>query len=440
VSPDGRSCLAGFERDELDRRLSTLLEETGEKSYRTRQIIGWLYRQGATDFARMSNVPAALRAALDSRFSILSLAPAGHLEAADGTEKFLWETADGHAVESVYMPSARKATVCISTQAGCPLGCAFCATGEHGFSRNLAAHEIVSQVLGMRGRKHGLADITNLVFMGMGEPLLNYAELAKTIRILNHPDLFQIGARRITVSTAGIPEGIRRLARDFPQVKLALSLGAPSDALRTRLMPVNRRFPLREVMDAVKDFTTTTGKRVTFEYVMIPGVNDSPKETTALGKLIAGIPSKVNLIPLNRPGPGAFRAPSAAEVERFRDTLMRLLPVPVTLRKSMGGEIMAACGQLAGSRSGGPEGGSRSTRRAGGEAGSRSHGSRSCGDRSHSSRMASPDAGSRSSRSGGHEGSSRSGRSNRRGRPEDRGRRSAPPHTKPAMSVKERKA
>jgi 23S rRNA (adenine2503-C2)-methyltransferase len=365
VSPDGRSCLAGFEREELDRRLIPLLEERGEKPYRIQQIIGWLYRQGVTDFESMRNLPAALRVALDERFSVLSLAPAGHLEAADGAEKFLWETADGHAVESVYMPAERKATICLSTQAGCPLGCGFCATGEHGFHRNLAAHEIVSQALGMKARTRGRPDIVNVVFMGMGEPLLNYTELAKAIRILNHPDLLQIGARRITVSTAGIPEGIRKLARDFPQVKLALSLGAPTDALRSQLMPVNRRFPLAKVTDAVRDFTKATGKRVTFEYVLIPGVNDSHREAAALEKLIAGIPSKVNLIALNRPGPGDFRAPGAAEVERFRDMLMRLLPVPVTLRKSMGREIMAACGQLAGNRKGGREERSRRSRKAG---------------------------------------------------------------------------
>jgi 23S rRNA (adenine2503-C2)-methyltransferase len=356
VSPDSKICLAGCGREELERHLIHFLEERDEKPYRMKQIIGWLYRQAAVDFGKMGNIPAGLRAGLDQKFSIISLTLAEHLEAKDGTEKFLWGTGDGHTVESVYMPASEKATVCLSTQVGCPLDCVFCASGELGYRRNLAAHEIVSQALGMRALKRGEADIVNVVFMGMGEPLLNYPELAKAIRILNHPDLFQIGARRITVSTAGIPEGIRRLARDFPQVKLALSLGAPSDAPRTRLMPVNRKYPLAGVIEAVKEFTKATGKRVTFEYVMIPGVNDSRTDALALKKLIAGIPSKVNLIALNRPGPGEFRAPTTAESEGFRDMLMHLLPVPVTLRKSMGREIMAACGQLAGRRGRGFEG------------------------------------------------------------------------------------
>lgn len=350
VRGDGKICLAGCEREELGRTLVPLLEERGEKSYRMNQIIGWLYRKAVIDFGSMGNIPAGLRAELEERFSILSLSLAECLVARDGTQKFIWETRDGHTIESVYMPSGKKATICLSTQVGCPLRCAFCATGEIGYRRNLAAHEIVSQTLGMRAHTRDLADIVNVVFMGMGEPLLNYTEVARAIRILNHPDLFQVGARRITVSTAGIPEGIRRLARDFPQVKLAVSLGAPTEGKRSSLMPVNEKFRLADVIEAVREFTGATGKRVTLEYVMIPGVNDSRKEALALAKLIEGIPLKVNLITLNRPGPGDYRAPTPGEAERFRDLLMQLLPVPVTLRKSMGREIMAACGQLAGRR------------------------------------------------------------------------------------------
>jgi 23S rRNA (adenine2503-C2)-methyltransferase len=296
----------------------------------------------------MKNLPGDLRAELNAEFSVLSLACSAHLRGGDGTEKFLWTAEDGSTIESVYMPSGKKATLCLSTQAGCALRCEFCATGELGFRRNLETHEIVSQVLGMKSMRDGGAETSNVVFMGMGEPLLNYAPLAESIRIINHPDLLQIGARRITVSTAGIPEGIKKLAQDFPQVKLAVSLNAPVDSIRDRLMPVNRRYPLRELIEAVRSFTRITGKRVTFEYIIIPGVNDSRSLALSLRKLIDGIPAKVNLIALNRPGPGNFRAPHTFEVKRFREMLMEILPQPVTLRKSMGAEIRAACGQLAG--------------------------------------------------------------------------------------------
>jgi len=342
--------LSGLEYEELVERLAAFAGEMGERPFRARQVIGWIYGRGKLNFQEMRNLPSRLRKGLEEAFSVVSLEPVRRLVSGDGTEKFLWRTCDGLGVESVYMPSRGKATLCISSQVGCPLGCVFCATGEAGYSRNLESHEMVSQVLATRSLKEGAEEITNVVFMGMGEPMLNYEQVAKTIRIINHPSLMQIGARRITVSTAGIPSGIRRIASDFPQVRLAVSLNAPDDRLRSRLMPVNRRYPLGELIEAVDYFTEVTGKRVTFEYVMIPGVNISRSHAVALKRLLDGIPAKVNLIALNRPGPGGFRAPTAEEVERFRETLMELLPQPVTLRRSMGADIMAACGQLAGGR------------------------------------------------------------------------------------------
>ncbi len=348
MSTDSRSALTGFTREELPGRLIPFLEERGEKRYRLDQIVGWIYSRGVTDFALMQNLPADLRTDLSEHFSILSLERAGHRVSRDGSEKFLWRTRDGKAVESVSMPSARKTTFCLSTQAGCPLGCTFCSTGALGFGRNLRAHEIVSQAVGMMERKQRPDDLSNVVFMGMGEPLLNYAELARAVRILNHPELLQIGSRRITVSTVGIPDGIRRLAKDFPQVKLAVSLNAADDTVRTKLMPINRKYPLRTVIGAVRYFTETTNKRVTFEYIIIPGVNDSRSAALSLRRLVDGIPCKVNLIALNRPGPGDFRAPTREETGRFRDLLMELLPQSVTVRRSMGRDILAACGQLAG--------------------------------------------------------------------------------------------
>ncbi len=347
VNTNRRVCLAGLYPEELTSKLAAFMSDRKQKPYRVNQIIGWMYRQGEIDFAGMDNLPRELREDLSREYTVLSLRCAQQIRADDRTEKFLWITEDGYAIESVFMPSRQKATLCLSTQVGCPLGCSFCATGELGLVRNLRDHEIVSQVLGMKANTSWDHNLSNVVFMGMGEPLLNYEQIARVIRIINDPNLLQIGARRITVSTAGIPAGIRRLATDFPQVKLAVSLNAPIDSLRDKLMPINRRFPLRKVIEAVKFFTGETGKRITFEYIIIPGVNDSRPIAHSLRKLIAGIPCKVNLIALNRPGPGNFRAPNAQEVKRFRELLMDILPQSVTLRKSMGGQIRAACGQLA---------------------------------------------------------------------------------------------
>jgi 23S rRNA (adenine2503-C2)-methyltransferase len=296
----------------------------------------------------MENLPAALRRELANKYSILSLSLREHLRARDGAEKFLWETEDEHVVESVFMPAVKKATLCVSSQVGCPLACTFCSTGQLVYRRNLHIHEIVSQILGMRADRESGAEISNVVFMGMGEPMLNYRNVVGAIRILNDPDLLQIGARRITVSTVGIPRGIRDMADDLPQVKLAVSLNAPVDSVRDRLMPINRRYPLKQVIGAVRHFTERTGKRVTFEYIIIPGVNDSRSLAFSLKKLIEGIPAKVNLIALNRPGPGGFRAPKPDEVKKFKELLMEILPQGVTVRKSMGNDISAACGQLAG--------------------------------------------------------------------------------------------
>jgi 23S rRNA (adenine2503-C2)-methyltransferase len=352
VGTSHRAHLTGYDLEELTGHLSLFLEENGHKPYRAKQIVGWLYNRGITSFNSMHNLPEDLRDKLGKKFSILSLGCDEHLQAKDGTEKFLWFTEDAHVVESVYMPSVKKATICLSTQVGCTLKCSFCATGDLGHRRNLKAHEIVSQALAMRTMKNGDAEISNVVFMGMGEPMLNYGELIRAIRIMNNPELLQIGARRITVSTVGIPQGIRRLAKDFPQVKLAVSLNAPLDSLRDKLMPINRRYPLRKVIEAVRHFTNVTGKRVTFGYIMIPGVNDSRSLALSLRKLIDGIPAKVNLMTLNRPGPGEYRAPTPAEIKKYREMLMEILPQPVTLRKSMGAEIQAACGLLAGRRAG----------------------------------------------------------------------------------------
>ncbi|MEO0079997.1 MAG: 23S rRNA (adenine(2503)-C(2))-methyltransferase RlmN [candidate division WOR-3 bacterium] len=323
--------------------LTELVQERGWESYRARQLFRWLWQKGCESFDEMTNLSKDFRAALSRDFEIGRLETLRRLRASDGTVKFTFRLHDGKLIESVYIPEDSRRTVCVSTQVGCSLGCKFCATGRQGFYRNLGWHEIAGQVLAIRQFSK---TVTNVVFMGMGEPFLNYDATAQATRVINSPDGLAIGARHITVSTAGIPDAIRAFARLGWQVRLALSLNAADDRTRSWLMPVNRRFPLAEVIVAIRDYTAKTGRRVTFEYVLIRGINDRPKDITHLATLLKGIPCKLNLIPLN-PFPGCpYEPPSPAAVEKFARELYPLLPA-VTIRKSKGATILAGCGQLA---------------------------------------------------------------------------------------------
>jgi 23S rRNA (adenine2503-C2)-methyltransferase len=297
------------------------------------------------DFAAMTDIARDARRLLAGRFEVFVPRCAGRRDADDGTVKFAFTLADGSVVESVFIPDADRRTVCVSTQTGCALGCAICRTGTLGAGRNLGWHEIAGQVLDV-GRLVG-ARVTNVVFMGMGEPLFNYQNVTAALTELNLDRGLNIGARKLTVSTAGIPDRIREFARFPLQAKLAVSLNAADDETRSRLMPVNDRWPLAELVPAVREFTAIRGKRVTFEYVLVAGVNDRERDALGLAALLRGIPCKVNLIPFN-PFPGcALAAPSREAVERFRDLLLPRLPA-VTIRRSRGRDIAAACGQLAG--------------------------------------------------------------------------------------------
>ncbi len=317
----------------------------GLPAYRATQVLSWIYRRRARSFAAMSNLPRPLREDLSATFPIPVIEPAVVAEARDGTRKLLFRLAGGAAVESVIIPDPPRLTLCISSQAGCGMGCTFCATARLGLQRNLAAWEIVAQVLAAQERLGPDERLTNVVFMGMGEPLANYEAVVQAIEMLTAEWGVGLSARRITVSTVGLVPAMRRLV-DETSVNLAVSLSATTDEQRDRLMPINHRYPLAALMAACRELPIPQRRRITFEYVMLAGVNDTVEDAHRLTRLLRGIRSKVNLIPFN-PFPGADLAPSAAaDVAGFQQILLAA-GVNATIRTSRGQDIQAACGQLA---------------------------------------------------------------------------------------------
>jgi 23S rRNA (adenine2503-C2)-methyltransferase len=312
----------------------------GVGAYRGSQAARRLWQAPVGSFAEMVELPAAFRAALDAHFEIPRPALITSQTSVDGTRKFLFRMHDGQAIETVAIPDGDRMTFCISSQAGCALQCAFCATGAMGFLRNLAVHEIAGQV-----RELALLDppvlATNIVFMGMGEPMMNWPAVDVVLSILNSPKGFGIGARHITISTVGWLPGIESLAQRPEQFRLAISVHAPTDALRATLMPVNTKFPLLDVIDAAAAFD----RRVTFEYVMLGGVNDRPEHARELAALAKRCKAFVNLIPLHPGGSMGFTPTSKTDIGTFARA-MRALGVEVAIRKSRGMDIAAACGQL----------------------------------------------------------------------------------------------
>lgn len=318
-----------------------LLGDLGEKRYKARQLASWIYARGATEFDQMTDLSKDLRMKLGQIAYIDQVKLIKRqISEKDLSEKFLFELADGERIETVLMWEGKRVTVCLSTQVGCPLGCTFCATGQMGFKRNLTAGEIVDQIIAL-----GEHRITHAVLMGMGEPLLNFDDTLKAIKIMNDEMGLSFSAKRITVSTAGIPSMIQKLAQERLKLKLAISLNAATDARRNQIMPVNKKHPLQELLAAVKHFAKNTNRGVTFEYVLMDGVNDSEKDALALSKLIRGIPCKINLIPYNSVPDLAYRRPSEEKTVAFRDYLYPRCPA-VTLRISKGEDILGACGQL----------------------------------------------------------------------------------------------
>ena len=325
------------------------VDSLGEPAYRGRQIAEWIYRKGARSFDEMTNLPKVLRETLAARSVVGRNDVAAVRTADDGTIKSLIRLRDGETIETVYLPWRDWDSGCVSTQAGCPAACSFCSTGAMGFRRNLTAGEIVDQVLydvDLSAERHrGARDrLTHVVIMGMGEPLVNYNPTLKAIRLANRE--VGVGIRGITVSTVGIVPGIRRLANERLQSTLSVSLHAPNQELRARLVPVARTWPLDVLMDACRDYARVTGRRVTYEYVLLAGVNDSIEQAEELARLLKGQLSHVNLIPFN-PGPtiSAYRTPSNNAMRRF-EAIVKDAGIPVTLRTPRGRDIDAACGQL----------------------------------------------------------------------------------------------
>ena len=331
--------------------LETRLSDAGEPAFRARQVLQWVFQHGVTDFAEMSNLGKALRAKLqaDYRFPLPTILRTE--QSVDGTRKWLLEVAPGNAIETVFIPESGRGTLCISSQVGCALNCRFCATPRQGFNRNLSAAEIIAQVwLANRELghfRHRRRVITNVVFMGMGEPLLNYDNVLTAIHLLTDHSGFGLAKRKVTVSTSGIVPGIIRLAQDS-EVSLALSLHAPADALRDQLVPVNRQYRIAALLAACQYYVSHRPHATfTVEYVMLRGVNDSQEQARSLAVLLHALPVKINLIRFNC-FPGCdYRCSAAPVIDSFRDTLIQAGLV-TTVRRRRGFDIAAACGQLVG--------------------------------------------------------------------------------------------
>jgi len=341
VTTERRPDIAELERPELE----SALEERGHARFHARQIFGWIYRRGVTEAGAMTDLSRELRATLAREF-ILTTPTLAHREtSADGTEKFLLRLADGRHIESVFIPDTPAMTFCISTQVGCAMACAFCLTGKMGLVRNLTAAEIVGQVRVLAGALDMRDTRFNIVLMGMGEPLHNYDETMKALRILGDEHGFDMSARRVTLSTVGLLPALERLAKEPVMPNLAISLHAPTDLQRGELVPINRKYGVGDIIEACKRFPLKKRSRITFEYVLLAGVNDSPQDARRLAKLVAGVKSKVNLIPLNAAAGIPFERPSDDAIDRFAKILADR-GVPVSVRKSRGRDIRAACGQL----------------------------------------------------------------------------------------------
>ena len=320
--------------------------EHGLPGYRAGQVRKWLFQKRAATFDEMTDLPAALREQLADAFQIWTTRIAQHRTAADGSEKLLLELHDAHRIECVLLrDDKRHCTACISTQVGCAMGCVFCATGLDGVARNLTKGEILEQALQLGRLLDPAERLSHVVVMGMGEPLLNLDALLPALADITHRDGLGISARRITISTVGLPDGIRRLARENCQHHLAVSLHAATDALRNKLVPANRGFGVKTILAAADEYFESTGRRVTFEYVLLAGINDQPVHATELVNLLRGRPALVNLIPYN-PVPGLpYRTPSPAASARFIEILTQG-GLNTVMRHRKGDRISAACGQL----------------------------------------------------------------------------------------------
>jgi 23S rRNA (adenine2503-C2)-methyltransferase len=341
VNAEKRPDLGDLERPALEAALAA----RGHKPFHARQIFRWIYKRGVTDIDAMTDLSRDLRADLARAFTLTTPALAQRETSADGTEKFLLRLADGRHIESVFIPDTPAMTFCISTQVGCAMACAFCLTGKMGLVRNLTAGEIAGQVRVLAGAV-GLRDKKfNIVLMGMGEPLHNYDETMQALRILADEHGFEVSPRRMTLSTVGLLPALEKLAQEPVMPNLAISLHAPTDLQRGELVPLNKKYGVAEIIDACRKFPLNRRSRITFEYVLLAGVNDSPQDARKLAKLVAPVKSKVNIIPLNAAAGIPFERPSDAVIDRFAKIIADH-GVDVSVRKSRGRDIRAACGQL----------------------------------------------------------------------------------------------
>ena len=341
MSAENRPDLGDLERPALE----SALEARGHKPFHARQIFRWIYKRGVTDIEAMTDLSRQLRADVARDFTLTTPALAQRELSVDGTEKFLLRLADGRHIESVFIPDTPAMTFCISTQVGCAMACAFCLTGKMGLVRNLTAGEIAGQVRVLAGALNLRDKKFNIVLMGMGEPLHNYDETMRALRIIADENGFDMSARRMTLSTVGLLPALERLAQEPVMPNLAISLHAPTDLQRGELVPINRKYGVADIINACRRFPLNRRSRITFEYVLLAGVNDSPQDARKLAKLVAGVKSKVNIIPLNAAAGIPFERPSDEAIDRFAKIIADH-GVTVSVRKSRGRDIRAACGQL----------------------------------------------------------------------------------------------
>ena len=334
--------LYGYKLEDLEELMISL----GQKKYRATQIFKWIYERGVTNFDEMSDISLSFREVLKNEFTFSIPTIYKKQVSSDGTIKLLLSLGDDSKIETVLMRYNYGLVACVTSQVGCNMGCAFCASGLFKKQRNLEVHELVGQILVLNNLlKEENKKITHVVVMGTGEPFDNYDNVMKFIRILNNPHGFAIGARHLTVSTCGLVEKIREYANEGIQINLAISLHAPSDKIRNKIMPISLKYPLDQLMDAVKYYEATAKRRVTFEYILLEDINDSIENAKELAKLIKGTTSYVNLIPYNPVGELKYKRTSGNRVHRFMDALIKE-GVNVTVRKEFGTDIDAACGQL----------------------------------------------------------------------------------------------
>ena len=331
-------------KDLTAKDLEHWVQEAGQPAFRARQLLRWIYSQDIEDFQEMTNLSRDFRAWLAQNARVSCLSRDKVLTDEDGTRKLLFRLQDGERIESVLIDEGRRRTLCVSSQVGCALGCHFCLTGQAGYRRNLTAGEIVDQVCAARRELGSDERLTNLVFMGMGEPLANLQEVVKALEIITSDHGLNFSTRKVTLSTVGLVPQMLQLSRLIP-IKLAVSLHAADNETRSRLMPVNQRYPLEEVLAACHRLDLPSRQRITFEYLLLEGVNDSPEEARKLAKLLGGLRAKINLIPFNEYPGAAFRRPSASRIEEFQRALQEK-HLTATIRQSRGAAIMAACGQL----------------------------------------------------------------------------------------------